>query len=54
MKLPQEFLSRMKKALGDEYSHFLASYDQPAVKALRRNPLKIDQSAFEEKFSFLE
>lgn len=38
--LPQEFLSRMEKQLGEEYPAFLASLEHPRAVALRLNPLK--------------
>ena len=38
--LPQEFLTRMEKQLGDEYPAFLASLERPRAVALRFNPLK--------------
>ena len=38
--LPQEFLTRMEKQLGEEYPAFLASLERPRAVALRFNPLK--------------
>ncbi len=38
--LPQEFLQRMEKQLGEEYPAFLASLERPRAVALRFNPLK--------------
>ena len=38
--LPEKFLERMKKQLGDEYEAFLASLERPRAVALRFNPLK--------------
>ena len=38
--LPELFLERMKRQLGDEYPAFLASLDRPRAVALRFNPLK--------------
>jgi len=38
--LPQEFLSRMRGQLGDEYEAFLKSLERPRAVALRFNPLK--------------
>lgn len=40
--LPQEFLSRMEKMLGDEYEAFLASYERKPCCSLRLNPWKIE------------
>lgn len=42
MQLPEEFLTRMKAQLGEEYSAFLACYEQPAFRGVRLNPLKCD------------
>ena len=50
--LPQDFLSRMEKMLGEEYPLFLKSYENEEYKALRRNPLKTDKEEFEEKIAF--
>jgi len=38
--LPVEFLNRMEKMLGEEYSQFLTSLERPRAVALRFNPLK--------------
>ena len=38
--LPLEFLNRMEKMLGEEYSQFLTSLERPRAVALRFNPLK--------------
>ena len=38
--LPQEFLNRIEKQLGEEYPAFLESLDRPRAVALRFNPLK--------------
>ena len=38
--LPEKFLQRMEKLLGDEYPAFLDSFDRPRAVALRLNPLK--------------
>lgn len=38
--LPQEFLNRMEKQLGEEYPVFLQSLERPRAVALRFNPLK--------------
>ena len=40
MKLPQEFIEKYTKLLGDEAPTFLASFDQPSEKGFRINPLK--------------
>ena len=44
--MPEKFSSRMKELLGDEYEKFAASYDEPAVRALRVNARKIKSEAF--------
>jgi 16S rRNA C967 or C1407 C5-methylase (RsmB/RsmF family)/NOL1/NOP2/fmu family ribosome biogenesis protein len=41
--LPQEFLNRIEKQLGEEYPQYLAGLDQPRAVALRFNPLKGEQ-----------
>ena len=47
MKLPSEFLNRMKSLLGEEeYSCFLESYNQPRYYGLRANTLKISVEEF--------
>ena len=38
--LPEKFLERMKKQLGEEYPSFLQSLERPRAVALRFNPLK--------------
>ena len=38
--LPELFLDRMKKMLGDEYEAFVSSFDKPRYQALRLNSLK--------------
>ena len=38
--LPEAFLDRMKKQLGDDYPAFLESLERPRAVALRYNPLK--------------
>ena len=50
--LPEEFLSRMERLLGEEYPEFLQSYDRPRAQALRFNPLKGDIGEFLEKAPF--
>lgn len=40
--LPQEFLTRMEKMLGEEYEAFLASYESPSCCSLRLNPWKTE------------
>ena len=45
-KLPQNFIERMKKQLGDEFTAFLRSYDEPSKRGLRVNTLKISVEDF--------
>lgn len=52
--LPQQFLNRMEKMLGEEYEDFLASYDKPRYQSLRVNFLKGSSRELEEKVSFLQ
>ena len=46
-QLPQEFTSRMQQILGAEYDAYLASLQQPPVKAFRVNTDKISLCDFE-------
>ena len=41
MELPQEFLERMERMLGEEYGEFLRTYEEPRKFGLRVNTLKI-------------
>ena len=52
--LPQAFLNRMEKMLGEEYAAFLSGYDKPKFQSLRVNTLKgrVEELAF--KVDFLE
>lgn len=52
--LPQQFLDRMEKMLGEEYPDFLAGYDKPKHQSLRVNSLKGSSRELEEKVSFLQ
>jgi len=38
--LPEQFLTRIKKQLGEEYPQYLESLERPRAVALRMNPLK--------------
>lgn len=51
--LPQQFLERMEKMLGEEYPDFLASYGRPQYHSLRVNHLKGTDEALKGKTSFL-
>ncbi|MDE7158601.1 MAG: RsmF rRNA methyltransferase first C-terminal domain-containing protein [Clostridiales bacterium] len=46
MKLPEEFLKRMKERLGEEFPAFLQSYDRAPYKGLRVNTLKAEREKF--------
>ena len=50
--LPQEFITRMKRLLGEEFPAFLASYEKPKSQALRLNPQKAGIDCFVEKAPF--
>lgn len=47
MQLPQEFLNRMKKMLGDEFKDFLLCYELPHFRGVRLNTLKCDWKTLE-------
>lgn len=47
--LPQEFLQRMEKLLGEEYPEFLKSYEQEKYQSLRINTLKRNESGEDPK-----
>ena len=44
--MPQAYLERMQRLLGDEFSPFLESYRQPPVTGLRVNTLKLSPEQF--------
>ena len=46
IKLPEEFLGRMKKILGNDYDKFIFSYSQPAQRGVRINTEKISVAEF--------
>lgn len=50
--LPEDFLERMQRMLGEEFSAFLDSYGQKNHQSLRVNPLKGSREAFLEKAPF--
>lgn len=47
MNLPQEFTTRMKELLGDDYEKFIASFDDSPVRSFRVNTNKISEKDFE-------
>ena len=44
MNLPQAYLNRMKRQLGDDYPAYLAAMDRPERRAARCNGLKLDSA----------
>lgn len=49
-----EFLLKMQELLGDEFSDFVKSMDEPAYRALRVNTLKCDKAKAEKLFPNLK
>lgn len=47
VKLPQAFIGKMERLLGQDFESFMASYNQPRYYGLRSNPLKISKTQFE-------
>lgn len=45
MKLPDAFISKYRRLLGDEAPAFLAAFDQPATGGFRVNPAKAEPTA---------
>lgn len=45
MKLPDAFISKYRRLLGDEAPAFLAAFDQPATGGFRINPAKAESTA---------
>lgn len=52
MELPVSFQNAMKSLLGEEYPAFLQSYESPARRGLRRNPLKCSEEKLRESLPF--
>ncbi|MGN1373408.1 MAG: RsmB/NOP family class I SAM-dependent RNA methyltransferase [Candidatus Coproplasma sp.] len=52
IELPQEFIDRVKRDLGDEAQAFLNSYDRQPYKAIRVNTLKINPEEFKKVSPF--
>ena len=52
IKLPEEFESRMKEMLGDEYEDFRASYDEKKKTGIRVNTLKESVEDFKRIFPY--
>ena len=52
MELPDEFLARMRRRLGDEFAAFVATFEQPGHRGLRVNTLKVSGQNFSRKRPF--
>lgn len=52
--LPEHFLNRMKRILGEEYGNFLESYSSSHYQSLRVNLLKGSEKELAEKTHFLQ
>lgn len=52
MQLPQAFLDRMKTQLGGEFPAFLDSFERPAFRGVRLNPLKCTRETLLESVPF--
>ncbi len=50
--LPEEFLSRMEKMLGEEFQDFIDSYEKPRKLGIRANTLKIQPECLAEQLPF--
>ena len=44
IKLPEDFISRMRQQLGDELTAFLHALEEPPVRGIRRTPLKVTKA----------
>ena len=44
-RLPEAFTDRMRQQLADELPAFLRALDEPAVRGIRMNPMKTNESA---------
>ena len=51
--LPEQFLNRMEKMLGEDYGDFAESYDRPGYQSLRISHLKDINEEMQEKVDFL-
>lgn len=52
IKLPESFLARMKRMLGEDYDAFLESYEEERAQGLRVNEIKIERESFEKLVPF--
>ncbi len=52
ISLPEEFLSRMKDMLGEEFLDFIDSYDKPRQLGLRANMLKVQPKELTKQLPF--
>ncbi len=44
--LPEQFIERMRRGLGDEFPRFIACYDEPPKRGLRVNTLRLGPGEF--------
>ena len=44
--LPEQFIERMRRELGDDFPRFIACYDEPPKRGLRVNTLRLSPEAF--------
>ena len=49
MKLPEQFETKMKDLLKEEFDEYIACYDEPRYYGLRVNTGKISPEEFEKK-----
>jgi NOL1/NOP2/sun family putative RNA methylase len=52
MKLPEDFISKMKALLKNEAEEFFSTYHEPKVNGLRANPIKIEPNQLQEIIPF--
>jgi NOL1/NOP2/sun family putative RNA methylase len=52
MKLPEDFITKMKDLLKDEAEEFFSTYEEPKVNGLRANPIKIEPNQLQEIVPF--
>ncbi len=54
LTLPDAFSDKMKRLMKDEWERFAEAFDAPAHKGIRRNTLKIDETAFKDLVPFAD
>ena len=52
MRLPEEFIERMRAQLGEELDSFLNCYRLPAFRGVRLNPLKCGEEVLRRNLPF--